>query len=181
MKKQKEKNYKLRSKVYSVLGYVALFAGAASGAGGYGLFNYLNGYNSEMTINEETLNDFVTFLLPQGTKLNFYFAFPILIGLFVFVLITIKKNKEFFKDKVTFDILLAIIIIYLIYSVAETTLFVLIGAFSGAVIMETVFVPAARRNKRLSIENHEADLEYNKEKRRILARQQADKDLNGSV
>ena len=54
-------------------------------------------------------------------------------------------------------------------------------AFLGSIIDEFIFIPLATRNKELYEENKEVDTEYDKEMRRIKARQKVKEDLDGSV
>ena len=98
----------------------------------------------------------------------------------VFMFVMRKKNKEYFSDKVSLSLLIAICFTYLIYSVIEVTLFSLIGAFTGAVVDEFLFNPLAKKSRVKAGDEKEIEMEYKKEQRRITARQKAREDM-GSV
>lgn len=117
----------------------------------------------------------------ETVKLNLLIAFPLLISLVIFLFIMRKRNREFFADKVSMSILIAIVILYLVYSVVAVALASLAGAFAGSLVDEIMFTPLSKKYKTLYDEEHDIDLEYEKEKRRIIARNQAREDLNGSV
>ena len=70
-----------------------------------------------------------------------------MIGMIVFLIVMIKKNKEFFSDKISMSLLIAILFTYLVYSMIEVTLFSLIGAFTGSLIDEMLFNNLAKRDK----------------------------------
>ena len=71
-----------------------------------------------------------------------------MIGMIVFLFVMLKKNKEFFSDKISMSLLIAILLTYLVYSTIEVTLFSLIGgAFTGSLIDEMLFNNLAKRDK----------------------------------
>jgi hypothetical protein len=131
--------------------------------------NFRTDINNFFVVQEETV------------KLNLMVAFPLLIGMVIFLFIARKRSREFFADKVSMSILIAIVVLYLVYSVIAVALASLAGAFAGAVIDEAIFTPLSKRYRLQYDEEHDIDLEYEKEKRRIIARKQAREDLNGSV
>lgn len=173
---KKETNYKTKSLVYKTLGLSTL---GLTTSGGFLTYQILTDWASFQT-------EFENFMVVQEetVKLNMAIAMPVLIGLIVFIFVAMKKNRDFFRDKTSIGLLLAITILYLVYSVLEVTLASLVGAFVGSLIDEFIFMPLSKKNLKLSEEAHERDLEYDKETIRIKARQQAQKDiggLNGSV
>jgi uncharacterized membrane protein (UPF0182 family) len=108
-------------------------------------------------------------------------AIPVLLSIVIFSWIVMRKNRDFFRDKVSLSLLMTIATLYLIYSVIELSLATLIGAFLGSIVDEFVFTPLANHNEQLYLENKEVDGEYEKEMRRIKARDKVKEDLNGSV
>jgi magnesium-transporting ATPase (P-type) len=170
---KKKKNHKLRSRVYRAIGLSSIGLTTTTGFLVYqSLIDWQN-FASE-------IEQF--FIVSQETvKLNLVIAFPILISFVVFLFIMLRKNREFFKDKVSLSLLLAIAGLYLVYSVLEIVLASLIGAFVGAIADEFIFLPLANANKEKYLEEKDINIEYDKEKRRILARTQAREELDGSV
>lgn len=169
----KEKNYSLRSKVYKVMGTGVIFV---STLGGFLLYEAMMDWNN---FKEETEN--FTLIYEDTTKLNLTVALPMLMGLLVFMFVMLKKNKEFFKDKISLNLLIVLTFMYLFYSVIELTMFALMGAFVGSVIDEFGFSPLAKSAKMKADENKDIDLEKRREKMRITARKQAREDFDGSV
>lgn len=167
------KQYRNKSRLFKALGITSTSLGTLGGFFIYQMAIDWQNFQSE-------LENFVV-VNQENIKLNMVLALPILISIIVFVGITLRKNREFFKDKVSLSLLMTIAIFYLIYSVIELTLASLTGAFLGSIVDEFVFTPLARRNTELFEENKDVDIEYEKEMRRIKARKKAKEDLDGSV
>lgn len=175
-----ERQYKRRKKAVQITSKSLIGLTTAGGFFAYEMVidwaNFKSDIENFFVVQEETL------------QLNVMVAMPFLIGLIVFLIIMRKKNKEYFKDKVSIGVLIAILITYFFYSIAEAVLFSLIGAFVGTFIDEFGLTPivnsyAKKEAKALSYEE-----EYDKEKIRISARKNAQEEsreeevkLNGSV
>jgi hypothetical protein len=163
----RKKHYKLRSKVYHGIGTTVLFSTTIGGFFGYqALTNF-----QEFTQQFET--ETLMVIDPETVKMNPIFAVPITIGIIVFLFVIMKRDKEFFKGKASLGIVIAIAILYAIYSIAIMTIATLAGALTGTVFNEVLFDPLSKRSLVLAKEQHETDLEFNKEKRRIEARKAA--------
>ena len=175
LKKPKKKNYKRRSKTYKFTGTALTGLTTAGGFVAYESMIDWNNFKQEM-------GEFVV-ISQESVKLNMAIALPFLISIIVFLFVMMKKNREFFKDKVSMNLLIAICIFYLVFSVIEATLAALIGAFAGSVFDEFIFSPLSKSAKAKAEEEHEIDLEVQKETRRILARKisKEEEQLNGSV
>lgn len=170
---KKQKNYKLRSNVYKGLGISTIVLGSL---GGFVTYESIIDWSNF----KEELENFIV-VNPQNVKLNLAIALPVLIGIIVSLLIVRKRNSDFFKNKVSLGLLISICFLYLVYCVIETTLAILIGAFAGAIVDEFMLTPVSKSAKKKYEENHDIDIEYEKEKRRITARKQAREELDGSV
>lgn len=165
--------YRRKSRVYKALGYLSLGTGTL---GGFFVYQFATDWSQF----QSELANFVV-VQQESIKLNMVLAIPILLSIVIFSWITMRKNREFFKDKVSLSLLITMSIFYLIYSVIEMTLATLAGAFIGSIIDEFIFMPLSNSNKQRFLENKDVDLEYEKETRRIKARKKAEGDLNGSV
>jgi L-cystine uptake protein TcyP (sodium:dicarboxylate symporter family) len=172
MEKQTKK-YLTRSRVFKALGYTTTGLGTV---GGFLIYQVATNWASF----QEQLEDFIV-INQENIKLNMLIAIPILLSIIIFSWVILRKNREFFKDKVSLSLLITISIFYLIYSLIEMTLATLIGAFLGSIIDEFIFTPIAARNKELFEENKDVDVEYEKEMRRIKARKKVKEELDGSV
>ena len=171
--KKKNKNFSLRAKVYRSLGLGTI---GLSTTGGFLVYQAMVDWNNF----EEEINNFVL-VQEQSLKLNMTIALPFLIGMLVFAYVMRKKNKEFFADKVSINLLLLIFFLYLVYSVIELAMVSLGGAFIGTSIDELLFNPLSKSCKLKADDKNEEDKEYNKEIRRIAARRRVESDLDGSV
>jgi hypothetical protein len=165
--------YRRRARAYKALGYTSLGTGTLGGFFAYQSVTDWNQFQTE-------LENFVV-INQESVKLNMVLAIPILLSIIIFSWITMRKNREFFRDKVSLSLLMTISSLYLVYSIIEMALATLIGAFVGAVIDEFIFNPLANANKQKFLENKEVDTEYDKEMLRIKARKKAKEDLDGSV
>lgn len=170
---KKTKVYKTKAGVFKALGYAITGLGTL---GGFFVYQFITDWEQFQT----QLENFVV-VNQESVKLNMIIALPVLLSIIIFSSITLKKNRDFFKDKVSLSLLITIAVFYLIYSIIEMTLATLTGAFLGSIIDEFIFTPLATRNKDLYEENKEVDTEYDKEMRRIKARQKVKEDLDGSV
>jgi len=165
--------YRRKARVFKALGYLSLGTGTL---GGFFVYQFATDWQQFQT----ELQNFIV-INENNVKLNMVLAIPILLSIIIFTWITLRKNREFFQDKVSLSLLMTISSLYLVYSIIELTLATLVGAFAGAIIDEFVFNPLAIANQQKFVENKEVDAEYNKEMRRIKARQKAKEDLDGSV
>lgn len=167
------KNFRTKSRVFKALGVASTTLGTF---GGFFVYQFATNWENFQT----ELENFVV-VNQESIKLNMVLALPILISIIVFLGITLKKNREFFKDKVSLGLLMTIAIFYLVYSVIEMTLATLVGAFLGSVIDDFIFSPIAQANEQLYLDNKDIDVEYDKEMKRIKAREKVKVDLDGSV
>jgi hypothetical protein len=167
------KKFRTKSRVFKALGVGSTVVGTL---GGFFIYQF----STDWQTFQSELQNFVV-VNQESIKLNMVIALPILISIIVFVGITLKKNREFFKDKSSLSLLMTIAVFYLVYSIIEMTLATLVGAFLGSIVDEFVFAPISNFNKEKFEENKEVDSEYEKEMRRIKARQKAKEDLDGSV
>jgi hypothetical protein len=167
------KKYRTQSIIFKGLGYASLLIGTV---GGFFVYQVVTDWSQFQT----ELENFV--VINQDTvKLNMVVAIPILLSIIIFTWIVMRKNREFFKDKISLGLFMMIAILYLIYSLIELTLATLTGAFLGAIIDEFIFNPIASHYSRLYVDNKEIDVEYDKELRRVKARQKVKVDTDGSV
>lgn len=169
----KKKNYSKRAKVYRTTGLGVIGLTTTSGFVAYQMAIDWNNFEEEIT-------NFIV-IHEQSMKLNLTLAIPFLVGMLVFLWIAMKKNKEFFKDKMSLNILFVLFLLYLVYSVIEVTMVALAGAFVGTMIDETFFLPMSKKCTKLAGDEEEMDKEYHKEKKRIKARSRAESELDGSV
>lgn len=172
-KQHSEAFYRRRSKIYRSAGLSTIGVTTLGGFFAYQIVVDWAGFKQELdefiVVNQETI------------KLNLALAFPMMIGLIVFLIVMMKKNKEFFSDKISMSLLIAICFTYLAYSIIEVTLFSLIGAFTGSLIDEMLFNNLAKRDKIKAGDEKEYSMEYRKEQNRILARKNARENNDGSV
>lgn len=171
--KEKKRNYKLRAKVYKFIGTLITFLTTTSGFIAYQMYTNFEEF-------EKNISNFVV-VKEETLKLNMTLALPFLIGLVIFVFVAASRNKEFFKQEISVDLLLIIVILYLIYSVVEVTMSSLIGALIGSILNDFIFLPLYRYNNEKFLESKEINSEFEKEKQRIRARKQVEEELNGSV
>jgi hypothetical protein len=171
--KKKTINYRRRARLFKALGYTTLGTGTL---GGFFVYQLATDWSQFQT----DLENFIV-VQQESIKLNMVIAIPVLLSILIFTWITLRKNREFFKDKVSLSLLMSISSLYLVYSVIELTLATLVGAFTGAIIDEFIFTPLANANQQKFLDNKEVDAEYDKEMRRIKARQKVKEDLDGSV
>ena len=171
MKNKKEKNYKLRSKVYNGVGNSIFGLGVFGSFFGYEMAtdwsNFKNELDDFVVINQETL------------KINLFIALPALIVLVIYVILWRKRNKKALEESgnITFGILIALIITYAVYSIIEVTMITLAGAFAGSLLDSYIFKPLSNGAKLKSMDDQEIVLEMRREK----ARKRARDDIDGTV
>lgn len=170
MKRKKKKNYKIRSIVYKGAGTTTVTATTLGGFFAYEIStdwaNFKQELDNFLVVNEQTL------------KLNLAIAFPILISIIVLLFVLLKKNRSYFRDKISLGLLTTILVFYLIYSIIEVAMASLIGAFIGSVTDDFIFSPLSKSAKEKSKEQREIDIEVEKERKRLVARKEY---LDGSV
>jgi len=179
MSETKSSKYKFLSELFKGLGFTILGLTTIGGFFAYSLISNWGEFREELETQEFMVVD------PETVKLNPFFAFPLLIGVIVFLIIMWRKNKEFLKGKLSFGLVVTIAIIYFIYSIAVVTLATLVGSFVGSMIYEFIFNPLSVKNAKkvvqIEFDNHEYDMERHKEEIRIAARKAAREELDGSV
>jgi hypothetical protein len=173
MKRRKKKNYKLRSKVYKGLGTTSIFINSF---GGFFVYEYFKDWDDF----KKMLQNFII-VEEKSLKLNFAVALPMLVGIIICVILVLKKNRSYFKDKISLGLLSTILICYFIYSIIEIALSFLVGAFTGAIADDFVFSPLSNSAKVKASEQREIELEKEKERYRLIARKEAREELDGSV
>lgn len=172
-KVRSEKFYRKRSKVLRGAGLTTIGLTTTGGFFAYQSIIDWNNFKNDLT-NFVVVNQ-------ENVKLNLAIALPFMIGMIVFLIVMLKKNKEFFSDKISMSILIAILFTYLIYSIVEVTLFSLIGAFTGSLIDEMLFNNLAKRDKIRAGDEKEYTMEKRKEEIRLKAREEARENNDGSV
>lgn len=174
-KKKKNKNFKRRAKNYKRAGNAVIGVTTLGSFFGYEMATDWSNFKTE-------LDNFIV-LNESSLKLNLAIAFPALVAIVVYLIIAMKKNKDFFKDKISVSLLIVIIIFWMVYSVIEVAMVSMIGAWIGVVTDEFVFSPLSKGSLERYADDHDVELEYKKEQNRIKARKKArqEEDLNGSV
>jgi len=171
--KKKNKNYKLRATLWAFCGYLSVGLGTVIG---FLAYQFLVDWQNF----KEDLDNFVV-IQENSVKLNMTIALPMLIALLIFLWVVGRKNVDFFRNKTSLTLLTTLMVLYLVYSVIELTLFTLAGASMGALFDDYFFAILARNNRKLAQEQKGIDSEYEKEKQRIIAREQAKVELDGTV
>jgi len=166
---QKHKHYKLRSKMLHFGGTLTLGLTTVGGFFGYQALTDFEAFKT--TLESETF----MVVDPEHVTLNPFFAVPLVIGMIIFLFVTMKRDRDFFKGRSSIGIVLTMAILYGVYSIAIMAIATLAGALVGSVIDEVLFTPLSKRALVLAQEQRETELEYQKEERRILARQEARK------
>jgi flagellar biosynthesis protein FlhB len=168
-----QKKYRRKARLFRFIGFLVV---STSTLGAFLFYQYLVDWENFrasadiFVVNEETL------------KLNTALAMPFFVGLGVLVIVMLRRNRDFFSNKYSMGLLIALVLMYLIYSMIEVVLFSLAGAVVGAILDDYIFRAIARYYDSLTMEQKEIDNEFEKEKRRIKARNQAKEEyLNGSV
>jgi len=168
-----QKKYRRRARLFRFIGLLIV---TTSTLGAFLFYQYLVDWENFrasadiFVVNEESL------------KLNTALAMPFFVGIGVLLIVMLRRNKDFFSNKYSMGLLIALVLMYLIYSMIEVVLFSLVGAVVGGLIDDYVFRAIASHYDNLSSEQKEIENEFEKEKRRIKARKQAQEEyLNGSV
>ena len=170
---EKKKRYKLRAAFWNIGGYTTIASFTVLGFLGYQFLVDWQNFKNE-------LDNFVI-IQEESVKLNMTIALPLLIGLLIFLWVVGRKNADFFRNKISLTLLTTLMVLYLVYSVIELTLFTLLGASIGGLFDDYFFAIMARRNREKAEDQKDIDSEYDKEKKRIIARQQAREELDGTV
>jgi hypothetical protein len=170
---EKKTNYKLLSKFYHTIGMLFI---AVTSLSSFFVYQVMTNFNEF----QKDVEQFIV-VSPETAKLNSVIAFPALIGLVVYLFIALRKNREFFKNNLSFSLLISIAIFYFFYSIVEITLVTLVGAFTGSIFDDFIFSPLSKNALYKAEEQQDINREYEKEKRRIKARVQAREELDGSV
>ena len=181
MKKQKKQNNKLRSKVYRASGISLI---GASTLGGVGVYEFAIKPQAEVGVEiQQNIQFFLDnmFIEPETAKLNMVLAIPFLISLIVFLVITLKKNKAYFSDKMSMGLLTLILVLYLIYSLIGYMMSSLIGALAGVLIDEFIFMPLSIKAKKQAELDKDYEVEYKKEKVRLKAKRDVESGYEGVV
>jgi magnesium-transporting ATPase (P-type) len=164
--KTKKINHKSRSFWLKFAGYALTALTTSAGVAVYSLIPEING-------GDDIVNALQEFqLFEQGMKLNMAVAIPIFASLIVFLLIIIRKNREFFKDKVSLGLIVIILFMYLAYSVVGIFMSACLGALPSVLASEFGFEPASRREKEKYLIEKELDIEGQKEIRREEVREE---------
>lgn len=170
---KESRKYNFKSKLFRGIGLTTIGLTTTGGFYAYESMidwaNFKQDMENFVVINQETV------------QLNLMVAMPFLIGIIVFLMVMRKKNREFFKDKVSMNLLIAICILYLVYSVIEATLFALMGAFAGSVLDEFGFNLISKHYRMKAGDEKDIEAEFKKEKQRIKARKLAQIEVDGSV
>lgn len=161
----KKKNYKRKAYFYRIIGWVSTLTTTTTGVLLYTFLPSLNGAGEI----SEAVNNFQLF--EEGLKLNMAVAFPFVAGLIVFLLIVLRKNKDFFKDKASVGLMIAILFMYLSYSLIGFFMSACIAALPSVIAQEFGFEPAYRRQMEFHKMEKEIELEERKEEARIEVRE----------
>ena len=164
--KTKKINHKSRSFWLKFAGYALTALTTSAGVAVYSLIPEINGGDDIVN----ALHDFQLF--EQGMKLNMAVAIPIFASLIVFLLIIIRKNREFFKDKASLGLTVIILFMYLAYSVIGIFMSACIGALPSVLATEFGLEPASRKEKEKYLVEKELDVEAQKEERREEVREE---------
>lgn len=153
----KKKNHKVRAYLSRALGWITSCLTTTAGVLLYTFVPEINGA-------DDFANAFEEFkLFEEGMKLNMGVALPIIAGLIVFLFVVLKKNKDFFKDKSSIGLMIAIAFMYLAYSLIGIFMSACIGALPGVLAQEFGFEPHYRREIKLAEIDNELKLEEVKE------------------
>lgn len=161
----KKKNHKVRAYVARALGWTTIGLTTSAGVLVYALAPQINGAE-EFT---QAMQEFKLF--EEGLKLNMGVAIPLIAGLLVFLFIVLKRNKEFFKDKASIGLMIAIALMYLAYSLIGLFMSACIGALPAVLAQEFGFEPMYRREIEKAKIDKELELEVVKEELREEVRE----------
>lgn len=161
----KKKNHKRKAYFYRIIGWFSTLTTTTAGVLLYTFSPSLNGAGEI----SEAVNNFQLF--EEGLKLNMSVAFPFIAGLIVFLLIVLRKNRDFFKDKASVGLLVAALFMYLSYSLIGFFMSACIAALPSVIAQEFGFEPAYRRQMEFHKIEKELELEERKEEARIEVRE----------
>jgi hypothetical protein len=168
-----ERKYKRKATLFRLIGLLIV---ASTTIGAFLVYQYVVDWE-----NFAQTTDVFVVVNEESLKLNSALAAPMFAGLFVFFLVVLRRNRDFFSTKYSIGLILVLALMYLIYSIIEVVLFSLVGAVVGSVIDDYIFRPLARMYDIKADDQGEIEDEFEKEKRRIKARQLAREELDGSV
>lgn len=135
----KKKNHKARAVLSRVFGWITVGLTTSTGVALYSFVPEING-------GDDFASAMAQFqLFEEGLKLNMTVALPIVAGLLVFLFIVLKKNRDFFKDKSSIGLMIAIVLMYLAYSLIGIFMSACIGALPAVLAQEFGFEPLYRR------------------------------------
>lgn len=161
--------YKKNRNLYYLFKTLGIISIVLFSIGGFLVYNFLNEW-SIFTDNWENFK-----IIEKDTlKLNWVIAFPILMSLLTFLYVMYRKNKAFFKGKMTLNILFLLAFIYFVYSLIGAIVGVLIGLFIGCFFEEFVFGLLAKHYHFIMMEHRGNYQEYEKE----VIRHKAKEDIN---
>ena len=168
-----EKKYRRKSRLFRFIGLLIV---ASTTIGAFLIYQYVVDWDNFVqntdvfvVVNEESL------------KLNSSLAMPLFAGIFVFSIVVLRRNKDFFSTKYSMGLIVLLILLYLIYSIIEVVLFSLVGAVAGSIVDDYIFRPLSVFYWDKAEDQEEIEDEFEKEKRRIKARKLAREELDGSV
>lgn len=168
-----ERKYKRKSRLFRFIGLLIV---ASTTIGAFLIYQYVMDWQ-----NFQQTTDIFVVVNEESLKLNSTLAAPMFAGLFVFLIVVLRRNQDFFSTKYSIGIILALVLMYLIYSIIEVVLFSLVGAAAGSIVDDYIFRPIARMYDEKAKDQGEIEDEFEKEKRRIKARKLAREELDGSV
>lgn len=168
-----EQKYKRRATIFRLIGLLIV---ASTTIGAFLIYQYVVNWE-----NFSQNTDVFVVVNEESLKLNSSIAAPLFGGLFVFMIVLLRRNKDFFSTKYSIGLILALALMYLIYSIIEVVLFSLVGAVAGSIVDDYIFRPLSRMYDEKAKDQEEIEDEFEKEKRRIKARKLAREDLDGSV
>lgn len=173
----KQVNHKFRSRLYKGLGVGTI---SASTLGGVSVYEFLIKPSEQVGQEFESgIQMFMDNIIvqPETAQLNIVLALPFLIGIIVWLLVMKKKNKEYFKDKMSLSLFVLIAVLYLVYSIIGYAMSSLIGAWIGVMIEEFLFNPLAEKSMSEVEFQKDIEKEKRKEMARAIARKKAERDL----
>lgn len=168
-----ERKYRRKSRLFRFIGLLIV---ATTTMGAFIVHQYVTNWE-----NFSQNTDVFVVVNEESMKLNSALAMPLFAGLFVFLIVAMRRNKDFFSTKYSIGLIIALALMYLIYSIIEVVLFSLVGAVAGGVVDDYIFRPLANFYREKADDQEEIEDEFEKEKRRIKARKLAREELDGSV
>lgn len=168
-----EKKYRRKSRLFRFIGLLIV---ATTTLSAFLIYQYIVDWESF----SQTTDVFVV-VNEESLKLNTTLAAPMFGGLFVLLIVILRRNRDFFSTKYSIGLIIALVLMYLIYSIIEVVLFSLVGAVVGSILDDYIFKPISNYYYEKAEDQEEIEDEFEKEKRRIKARKMAREELDGSV